>query len=696
MRLDELRYAARTLRASPGFSLVVVAMLGLGIGTAAAMFSILDTVLVRPLPYEHPERLVALWNTVPKDGLGKFRVSPFDYAQWREGAADLFERLALTGSASATLTGGQEATVLTGTRVSEDYFPALGVLPAAGRLFTGDDFRPSAEAVVVLSQALWVGRFGADPAILGRSIALDEQMYVVIGVLPRLLLPLEARASGSVPFTRDEEQFWIPLKLVQPSARAHVFGVIGRLRPGVTTAQAKAFLATLDRRLEATFPEIDAGRQAVLVPLVDEALGSVRSSLWILMGAVGGLLLIACVNVAHLLLLRAASREREVAIRIALGTSRGGIARLFLAEDVILIAAGGLVAVPTAVATIRSVIKWNPIAVPRLAETSLDTRALAFGILVCLAASLLVSMAPLLRWTARDLAGELRAGSKGTAGLATRRWRLWLARSEMALAVVLVVGAGLLVKSFVNLQNVDPGFTAGRVLIFDLEHPKTRYPERGDLVSFYDRLLVRLAGLPGVTRVAASYDPPLASNWYQAFDLPDIPVVPGAQDRGGLFRTVTPGYFEALGVKVLEGRAFTEADDVGAAGAVIVNEALARRFLPGPSPLGQRFEATTTQWRWGEAVPRTFRVVGVVKNEVFGDVGRPPEPAFYLPFRQTPQERMSVLLRTRGEPSRLLPELRRQLRELDPQLGLAHVTTLSAPGTRRRPGAGPAPGQPAL
>jgi putative ABC transport system permease protein len=246
----------------------------------------------------------------------------------------------------------------------------------------------------------------------------------------------------------------------------------------------------------------------------------------------------------------------------------------------------------------------------------------------------------------------------------------------MALAVMLLVGAGLLVKSFANLERVDPGFASGRVLIFDLDHPKARYPERGQLVSFYELLFARLAGLPGVTRVAASYDPPLASNWYQSFELPDVPPPTGGQDRGGVFRTVTPGYFEALGVKLIEGRGFTEADDVGAPGAVIVNEALSRRFLPGRSPLGQRFEAATTQWRWGEAVPRRFHVVGVVKNEVFGDLAKPPEPAFYLPFRQTPQDRMSVMLRTRGEPLRLLPEIRRQLRELDPRLAVARVTTL--------------------
>jgi putative ABC transport system permease protein len=246
----------------------------------------------------------------------------------------------------------------------------------------------------------------------------------------------------------------------------------------------------------------------------------------------------------------------------------------------------------------------------------------------------------------------------------------------MGLAVVLVVGAGLLARSFARLQAVDPGFQPGTVLVFDLIHPQGRYADRPGLVTFYDRLFEGLVAIPGVRSAAASYDPPLESNWYQGFDLPDQPALPG-EDRGALFRTVTPGYFGTLGVEVLEGRAFSEADDVGAPGAVVVNQALVRRFFGGRSPIGRPFAATTTQWRWGEAVPRSFRVVGVVEDETFGEPGAPREPAFYLPFRQTPHERMSVLLRTSVDPASLVPEVRRRLRELDPLLPLAGTTTLA-------------------
>jgi putative ABC transport system permease protein len=675
MRLDELRQAVRSLRASPAFSLLVIATLGLGAGTSTAMFSLVDAVLLRPLPFDQPERLVALWTAVPKDGLSRFRVSSFDFTQWLEERG-LFERLALTGSASATLTGTGAAAELPGTRVTGDYFPALGVHAQLGRLFSAGDYGPSASPVVVLSHALWVGRFGADPGALGRTIVLDDQPHVVVGILPRQLLPIEAQASGSVPFTRDEERFWVPLELSAPAANAHVFGVLARLRPGVTMAQARARLAVVERRLQSAFPETNDGSKIVMVPLVDEALGAVRSSLWMLLAAVACLLVIACVNVTHLLMLRAASREREIAVRAALGAGRGAIARLFLAEDLLLTLAAGGVAAVLALGAIRGVIEWNPIDVPRLADAALDVRALAVSLAACLGASLLLSTAPVFFWAVRDPAGALRGAGKGSAPVATRSWRRALAMSETGLAVVLVVGAGLVAKSFARLRLVDPGFTSGRVLVFDLETPQAHYPERAQLVGLYQALFQRLASVPGVTHVAGSYDPPLASNWYQSFDLPGLPPRSPAQDRGALFRTVTPAYFDTLGVKLLSGRSFNEADDVGAAGAAVVNEAFARRFLEGRNPLGHGLELTTTQWRWGDAVPRSFRIVGVVKNEHFGDLTQPPEPAFYLPFRQTPQDKMSVLVRTRIDPATLVPVVRQQIRALDPRLALAGVTTL--------------------
>ncbi len=674
--IADLDRAARALRRSPGFFLVVVSTLGLGIGAATGMFSLVDAVLLRPLPFEEPDRLFAVWTSVPRDGLDRFRMSSFDFVQMREEGG-VFARLALTGAGTATLTGRGEAAQIGGTRVTEDFFPLLGVRPRLGRLFAEDDFRPSAPPVVVLNEALWVGRFGADPAIVGQAAVFDDEPRIVVGVLPRQLVAAGAQASGTVDFALDEEHFWTPLRNVRPTARSHVFGVLARLGPGVEPPLARARLDALARRLEAENPDSHAGQDFVMVSLADEAVGAVRSSFWTLFAAVFLVLAIACVNVAHLLLLRAASREREIAVRAALGAGRAGIARLFLAEDVLIALAGGVLGVVVAGGIVRGVIAWNPVAVPRLADAGLDARALGIALLTCGVAGLLVSLLPVLHWAGRDPAGALRAaGQVAGAAAAARRWRRALAAGEAGLAVLLVVGAGLLVKSFARLRGVDPGFRPGSVLVFDVGHPAGRYRERSALVGFYDRLFEGLLALPGVRGVAASYDPPLVSNWYQSFDLPETAQRPG-EDRGALFRTVTPGYFATLGVEVIEGRRFTEADDVGAAGAVIVNEAFARRFSPGRSPLGRAFTATTTQWRWGEAVPREFRVVGLVENETFRDLGQPPPPAFYVPFRQTPHERMSVLVRTAVDPRTLVPEVRRLLRGLDPALPMARATTLS-------------------
>jgi putative ABC transport system permease protein len=676
MSLHDLRLAARALGRSPGFCLVVVATLGLGIGATTGMFSLVDAVLLRPLPYTEPDRLVAVWTSFPKDGLARFRVSSFDYLQLR-GEAGLFERVALTATGTATLTRSGEPAQIAGTRVGEDFFPMLGVSARLGRLFTADDYRPSAPAVVVLNEALWVGRFAADPAVVGRTLVLDDQPSVVVGVLARRLLPTEVRAAGSFGFSLDDEHLFTPLRGVRPQVRSHVYGVLGRLAPGVSVPQARARASSLAQRLAAADPATHEGEELVVVPLEDEAAGDVRASLWTLFAAVGFVLAIACVNVAHLLLLRASAREREIAVRAALGAGRRGIVRLFLAEDLILALTGGTFGLAVAVATIRGVRAFTPLDVPRLLDARLDGRALAVAFLACVGAGLLVTLLPVLRWAARDPARSLRAAGAVASGSSLRRFRLGLAAGETGLAVVLVAGAALLARSFVRLQAVDPGFQPGRVLVFDLAHPAGRYPDRASLVGFYDRLFERLAAIPGVRRVAASYDPPLASNWYQSFDLPDVPARPG-EDRGALFRTVTPGYFATLGVEILEGRAFTAKDDAGAPGAVIVNQALVRRFFQGRAALGLRFAATTTQWRWGETVPRSFRVVGVVEDETFGELGAPADPAFYLPYRQTPQERMSVLVRTAARPQSLVPAVRRQVLALDPDLPLAQVTSLDA------------------
>jgi putative ABC transport system permease protein len=676
MLVDEVARAARSLRRSPGLCLVVVLTLGLGIGAATAMFSLVDAVLLKPLPFATPGRLVTLWTTHDQEGPARFRVSAWEYAHWQE-RRDLFDGLVLTKSMTAPLVGDGDAVELAGSRVSDGFFPLLRIPARLGRVLAPEDFEASAAPVVVLSDALWRGRFGADPQVLGRSIVLGQQIYVVVGVLPRQLVPGSARASGSFELVRDEERFWVPLKDVQPGNHSHVFGVLGRLRSDIDPGHAGDRLDNAAFRSQAA-AEGHVGEGVSVATLQDEAAGAVRATLWSLLAAVGCLLAIACVNVAHLLLLRASARARELAVRAAIGAGRLALLRMFLAETLILGLAGGAAGALVAAAAIRGIVAWNPVDVPRLAEAGLDLRALAMTLAVCVSAGLVVSLAPALQSSGRDPAGLLR-GSGATAGTerATSRFRRALAASEMGLAVVLVVGGALLAKSFASLEAVDPGFDSERVLVFGLTHPAARYGERSQIVGFYERLFGELAALPGVQRVSASYDPPLESNWYQSLELPDVPAPPGA-DRGALFRTVTPGYFGTLGVELLEGRPFTDADDVGAPGAAIVNEAFVRRFFPDGRALGRRLLTSTTQWLWGEVVPREFHVVGVVENESFDAPGTAAQPAYYLPLRQTPQERMTVLVRAAVDPESLVAPVRDRLRALDPALPMAEVRTLGS------------------
>lgn len=680
MLLDEMRRAVRALRKSPGLCLVVVLTLGLGVGSTTAMFSLVDAVLLKPLPFHRPERLVALWTTSEQEGATRFRVAAWEFVHWRE-RRDLFESLALTGSTSATLLDAGDAIELSGTNVSEAFFPLLRIPARLGRVFVPEDFRASAPPVVLLSDSLWRRRFGADAAILGRPIVLDETAYVVVGVLPKQLVPGSARASGRFELLRDEEHFWVPMRRIEPTRRAHVFGVLGRLVADLSPTQVAERLGAAAFRAQAT-AESHGGEGVSVATLEDEAAGPVRASLWSLLAAVGGLLAIACTNVTHLLLLRASSRAREVAVRAAIGAGRLAIARLFLAETLLLGLAGGVLGAVLAAAAIRGVVAWNPIDLPRLAEATLDLRALSVAFAACLTAALAATLAPTLQATRRDPAGVLR-GSGATAGLehATGRWRRALAISESALAVVLVVAAALLAKSFARLDAVDPGFDSGRVLVFNVTHPSTRYAERGQIVGFYDRLFDTLAALPGVRRASATYDPPLESNWYQGIELPDVPA-PADAELGALFRTVTPDYFRTVGVEMIEGRGFTEADDVGAPGAAIVNQAFVQRFFPDGRAVGRPLRTSTTQWRWGEVVPRLFDIVGVVENESFDAPGTPAQPAYYLPFRQTPHERMSVLVRADVDPASLASAVRERLRAIDPTLPMADVRTLA--GMRER------------
>ena len=673
---QDLRYSLRSLAKSRGFTAVAVLTLALTLAANATIFALIDAVLLQPLPFEQSQRLVALWNAQPKEGELKDRVRAMDYLLWRE-RADAFDRLALFSYDSKTLTGAGDPAQLFGSRVTEDFFPLLGVSPLHGRVLGPDDYAPGAAPAVVLSHALWSRHLGGDPQVVGSTVTLDGEAVTVVGVLRRQVMPLVAWHLGRLELGSSQPHYWLTndAEALHPSSGVH--GVLGRLAPGVGADLAAARMDELARGLEAEMPASHEGKRVTLVPLIEEAVGDVASSLWMLLGAVTLTLLIACANVANLFLVRADQRRRELAVKAALGASRLRVWRQVVAEGTLLALAGAGLGMLLASWTLRLLPRISPKRIPRLDEMALDPRIAGATLGLCLLAGLLCTLVPAFQAGRLDLDAVLRAGGRRGSGTGSPRLRQLLVVTEMALAVALVIGSGLLLRSFSRLSAVDPGFERGHVLTFKmLPHP-TRYDEMHRLNGFYDRVFEQLGAIPGVASVAAAYDHPLDSNWTQSFKLAAGPKA--GEWQGGAFRTVTPEYFDTMGVEIVAGRGFTAGDDARAAGAVVVNRTFARQHFPDREALGQEMSLTTTHWRWGDdAIPSTFRVVGVVEDVRFKGLASPPDAAFYLPYRQTPHNEMTVLVRTERRIDDLASQVRARLKTIDQRLPIAQVETLSA------------------
>ena len=670
---QDVRAAARQFARRPLAYAAALVALALGIGSSIALFSLVDAVLLRPLPYVGADRLVAVWDAMPEAGHARSRVSGFNFRGLREQAQS-FEALALLGSTSGAVTGLAEPIEVEGFRVTCNTFAVLGVQAQRGRLLAPSDCDPTAAAVMVITDTLWRRRFAADPAIVGRALTYDGKPVMVVGIAPRVLLPADLIGEGRFRFADAKERVFVPVGEV-PSRHGHVYGVLGRLADGVGLPAARAELKLLSENWRRAFPDTHAGYEARVDGLADELLGSARQALGALLLSALLLLAVACTNVAHFQLEGVLQRDRQSALRAALGASRAQVARPFVIEGLLLAAGGGLLGTALACAALRSAVVLLPRDLPRIASAQIDLRSLAAAFVLVLLAGGSTGLLAGFRAARHDLAASLGGGHR-LLGAAAPRLRQLLLAGQASLAVVLVALAALLATSLERLSRVETGFAQGELLVVDLHHGADRYRERSQLVAFYDDLLAQVAALPGVEAVGASYDPPLRSNWYQGFEVVDAPEAPAGQGPGALFRTVTPGYFAAAGVGLAEGRDFTNADDVGHAGAVILNRALSRRYFGDGSPLGRRISLTTTQWRWGEAIPRTFTVVGVAEDERITGLAVPPEPAFYLPYRQTPQEQMSLLVRSRVDAASLLPAVTRRVQAIDPSQPIAASTTI--------------------
>jgi predicted permease len=659
---QDLSYAVRRLRQAPGFTLVAVATLALGIGGTSAIFSVVNAVLLSPLPFPQADRLVQVAQTWE----GRPVVhSPQNFLDL-EAQASSFSGLAAVDTSGVTLTGRGAATRLEGAEVSAPFFDVLRVPPVHGRGFVAGENEPGRNKVAVLGHSLWRDRFGADPGVVGRTVSLNREPHVVVGIAP--------------PGFRYPEQteLWVPMEYDErfraSSRGAWYLTVVGRLRPGATVDGARQEVSTIADRLARAYPADNEGVGGTVIPLLEATVGESRRALLVLLGAVGLVLLVACVNVANLLLARIASRETELAVRAALGAGRGRLVRQLLTESLLLAVLGGAAGLLLAAPVVDGLVALQPEGVPRLAEVAVNRTVVSFAAGLSLLTTLLFGSFPALQTSRRATAQALRQGSRGILIGGRGDLRASLVVGQIALAMVLLAGSALLLRSFARLRSVDPGFRTESALAFRVSLPDSAYPEDAQRLSFHDELQRRLAALAGVRSVGAVAGLPLTGSHFNiSFAVEGRPEVPPAQQPTMEVRIATPGYFRAIGIPVRRGRAFTEGDGPEAPQVVVLSESAVRRFFPGEEPIGKTIRLGLGRGRGRKAGGEVVGVVGDVK-ELGLAAASPPE--IYVPYAQFPIQSMDMVLRTDGPPRSLAAAAERVVHGLDAELPVARVATL--------------------
>lgn len=668
--VQDLKYGARQLTRRPGFAAILVTTLALGIGANTAVFSVVHGVLLRSLPFEDPDRLAVVWSQFPTMDLNEFPASWPEFVEYREQNR-AFEELGAWVGGERTITGGDQPERVDVTVFTHTMWSVLGVAPILGRTFTDEEDVAGRDDVVVLSHGLWERRFGSDPSLVGRSIELDGRSTLVLGVMPS---DFEFRVN-------TEGEAWIPMGIDpgDPPGRAnHFASIAGRLADGVSMEQAREDLSGILALWEADgsigHTWRPPGHPAFLRPLHEQVVGDVRSNLLILLGAVGFVLLIACANVANLLLVRGEGRQREISIRASMGAGRGRIVRQLVTESLMLALVGGALGVGLAFAGLQVLLAMAPATLPRFEQVGLNGAVLAFSGGVTLTAGVLFGLVPSLHAARLNIQGALREeGRGGTVGRGRFRVRQLLVVSEMALAVVLLITAGLLMQSFWRLQGVDPGFDSEQVLAISVNLPEASYPDDSDVTGFFRDLMPRIEALPGVTATAAVRTPPLTGSLppndieIENFDPPE-----DGPPMNADIQMVTAGYFETLGVPLLQGRAFDDRDHSESEIVAVIDEVLAERFFPGEGPIGQRIRQPGSEWS---------TIIGVVGGVHQQGLDIEPRANLYFTHAQGPStwfavRGMTVLLRTGVEPLGLVTSTRQVVREIDSNLPVFEVTTM--------------------
>jgi putative ABC transport system permease protein len=668
---QDMRFSLRTLRKSPGFTAIAILTLALGIGANTAIFSVVDAVMLRPLPYPSPSQLVNVFEARLQKGIPSTGASYPDLEDWREQSR-AFSHLAGLAFHKLTLTGRGEPMVVNTVVVTSDFFPLLEVKPVIGQTLLPDDFQRGAAGTVVLSEKLWRSRFGADQKIIGSPISLDHRSFTVVGIMP---------AGFRSPFFSATDEIWIP------TAQDPVFSsfmslrgargvpVLGRLKPGVSLEQAQAEMNAVGANLAKEFPEADAGFSIRIEPLKQAIVGNAKVALLILLGAVGLLLVIACANIANLLLARATARAREMGVRIMLGAGRARIIRQLLTESALLGLAGGIAGVLLAYWAVAALVSFLPAGLPQPHPIAVDGRVLAFALVLSIAAGLVFGLAPALLAADANLQSSLKEGpGRAGEGSGWRRARSFLAVAEISLALVLVVAAGLLLRSFVALTSVNPGFDARQVWKAEVSLPQYEYSKPQQWTSFSNQLLERIHAQPGLQDSALVVPLPLDAQGFVSlsFTIVGNPPLPRGTIQDADSVSVSPNYFHVMSVPLLRGRLFNRQDAMSAPPVTIISEAMARRYFANENPLGRHlvfglpFNGIASR-----------EIVGVVGDVRDAALHQAPRPMMYVPFAQAPFWGGEVVVKSALNPASIVAAIRQQVHDIDPNLPVTDFESLS-------------------
>lgn len=672
--LKDLRFGVRMLLKKPGFTAIAIITLALGIGANTAIFSVVNAVLLRPLPYAEPERLVAIWESDLRRPEGRSSIAYPNFFDFRAQSKS-YERMASYHLNDTALTGIPTPVHLQSAIVSAELFSLLGTKPQLGRWFLPEEEKPNPTGrAAVISNRLWQRQFSADPNIIGRAVTLNGKTFSIVGVMPvGFQFPLDAEPTEVWVTSAIEAEKSNPKEdAITEERGAHFLAAIGRLKPNVTLEQAQAELSLIAANLSKQYPDTNAHAGARVIPYHNDLVTDYREALWIILGAVGCVLLIACANVANLLLARASARYKEIAVRASLGANRWRIIRQLLTESLVLSLSGGTLGLILAWWGTEVLVKLIPEDLPRLSEISLDPWVFGFTLLISAVTGIVFGLAPALQASKIELTEAMKEGGRGMGGGRTRL-RSSLVIAEIAIALVLLVGAGLLLQTFRKLQQVDLGFDIHNVLTASVELPDARYPKQEQIAEFYKRLQEKLNALPGVETVSAITPQPLSGdNMSISFEV-EGRNIPKGEHPSAQFRTIGLDYFNTMKIALIAGREFTARDDLKAPGVVIVNESFVKKHFPNESPLGKHIKPGIsidgpTQWR---------EIVGVVRDVKHRQsLSRAYEPEYYLPHAQMPLNNLNLMLRTTNDPRSLAGAIQKEVQALDKDIPVYRIKTL--------------------